>query len=293
MSNELFAFVILQYCAMQETLNCIESIKKHCDGNFIIIVVDNGSPNGVGENVKRICENVDKCVVILNEKNLGFAEGNNVGFRYAKKLGAKYICMMNSDTCLLDHTFIEQVKSDYDKYEYYVLGPNIILNQPEIRVNPLGDHVLEQKEVNKKIISLVIQIILVNLRLDKIVLAIHENRRIKSQSKEYDRYRYYKNVKLHGCCLVFSPQYIEKYNGLNEGTFLYLEEDMLFLEMKTAGHLMIYSPNVQIFHAEDASTNYIVAGRKKRLFVLKNHLRSMIAIMRRIEELNSNVKESN
>ena len=85
MSSELFAFVVLQYCAMQETLNCIESIKKYCDDNYIIVVVDNGSPNGVGEKIKSICENDDKCVVIVNENNLGFAKGNNVGFRYAKK----------------------------------------------------------------------------------------------------------------------------------------------------------------------------------------------------------------
>ena len=285
MSSELFAFVVLQYCAMQETLNCIESIKRYCDDNYIIVVVDNGSPNGAGEKIKRICENDDKCVVIVNENNLGFAKGNNVGFRYAKKLGAKYICMMNSDTCLLDHSFIEQIKSDYDKYKYYVLGPNIVLNQPEIRVNPLGEHVLEKNETNKKIVSLAIQILLVNLRLENMVAIIQKNRRVKHKNKKYDRYKYYENVKLHGCCLIFSPKYIEEYNGLNEGTFLYLEEDMLFLEMKRTDHIMLYSPNVKIYHAEDASTNFISAGRKKKLFVLKNHLNSMIAIARRIKEL--------
>lgn len=285
MSSELFAFVVLQYCAMQETLNCIESIKRFCDDNYIIVVVDNGSPNGAGERIKSICENDDKCVVIVNENNLGFAKGNNVGFRYAKKLGAKYICMLNSDTCLLDHSFIEQIKYDYDKYKYYVLGPNIVLNQPEIRVNPLGEHVLGKNEINKKIVSLAIQILLANLRLENMVAIIQKNRRGKHKIKEYDRYKYYENVKLHGCCLIFSPKYIEEYNGLNEGTFLYLEEDMLFLEMKRTGHIMLYSPNVKIYHAEDASTNFISAGRKKKLFVLKNHLHSMIAIAKRVKEL--------
>lgn len=284
MSSELFAFVVLQYCAMQETLNCIESIKRFYDDNYIIVVVDNGSPNGAGERIKSICENDDKCVVIVNENNLGFAKGNNVGFRYAKKLGAKYICMMNSDTCLLDHSFIEQIKYDYDKYKYYVLGPNIVLNQPEIRVNPLGEHILGKNEINKKIVSLAIQILLVNLRLENMVAIIQKNRRGKHKIKEYDRYKYYENVKLHGCCLIFSPKYIEEYNGLNEGTFLYLEEDMLFLEMKRTGHIMLYSPNVKIYHAEDASTNFISAGRKKKLFVLKNHLHSMIAIAKRVKE---------
>ena len=291
MNSELVAFVVLQYCAMQETLNCIESIKKYCDDNFIIVVVDNASPNGAGEKVKSIFENDDKCEVIVNEKNLGFAKGNNVGFRHAKKLGAKYICMMNSDTCLLDHSFIEQIKTDYDKYKYYVLGPNIILNQPEIRVNPLGEHVLEKKETNKKIVSLAIQILLVNIRLEKLVTIIQKNKQLKHKSKEYNRYKYYENVKLHGCCLIFSPRYIKEYNGLNEGTFLYLEEDMLFLEMKRTGHVMLYSPNVKIYHAEDASTNFISAGRRKKLFVLKNHLNSMIAIAHRIKELDKDTVE--
>lgn len=285
-SNELFAFVVLQYCAMQETLNCIESIRKYCDDNYIIIVVDNGSPNGAGEKLKSICTD-DKCKVIINENNLGFAKGNNVGFRYAKKLGAKYICMMNSDTCLVDNSFIDQIKSDYNKYRYYVLGPNVILNQPEVRVNPLGTHVLEKREANKKIVSLVIQILLVRIGLEKLVFAIQKKKHkcVKCNNEEYNRYKYYENVKLHGCCWIFSPSYIEDYNGLNEDTFLYLEEDMLFLEMRRHAHLMLYSPNVKIYHAEDASTNYISSGRKKTLFVLKNHLNSMVAIVKRIKKL--------
>lgn len=290
MNNELFAFVILQYCAMQETLNCIASIKRYCNDDYIIIVVDNGSPNGVGEKIKNICKNDNKCIVIVNESNLGFAKGNNVGFRYAKKLGAKYICMMNSDTCLLDYSFIAQIKSDYKEYEYYVLGPNIILNQPEVRVNPLGTHVLGKKETNKKIISLAIQIMLVKLRLDK-VLTVIQKKSSKLKKNEYDRYKYYKDVKLHGCCLIFSPRYIEEYNGLNEGTFLYLEEDLLFLEMRRAGHLMLYSPKVKIYHAEDASTNFISKGREKKIFVLKNHMNSMVAIAKRIKELDKEVAE--
>lgn len=290
MSSELFAFVILQYCAMQETLDCIESIKKYCDDSYVIIVVDNGSPNNAGEKIKGIIGNDDKCLVLLNEENLGFAKGNNIGFRYAKKLGARFICIMNSDTCLVDEFFVEQAKSDYFKYKYYVLGPNIVLKQPEVRVNPLGEHVLERAEVKKKIISLIIQIVLVSLKLENIISTIQNRKRLYAQKQEYNRRNYYFNVKLHGCCLIFSPEYIKEYNGLNEGTFLYLEEEMLFLEMQRANHIMLYSPKVTIYHAEDASTNFITSGRKKRVFVLKNHLKSMLAIEKRIKELEKEEK---
>lgn len=285
MDRDLFAFVILHYCAMQETLNCITSIEKYCKDKYIIVVVDNGSPNGTGEKLKEICANKANCSVILSEQNLGFARGNNVGFRYAKQVGARFICMMNSDTCLVDDSFTKQIKKDYKEFGYYVLGPNIILNQPEIRVNPLGTHVFGKREVKRKIMSVVFQIILVKLRMDKVLDFIRNRKRSNNKNNVYKRDEYYKNVKLHGCCLVLSPDYIKQYDGLNETTFLYLEEDMLFLEMQRASHLMLYSPNVYIYHAEDASTNYIKQGRKKRLFILQNHLKSLIAIEKRICEL--------
>lgn len=86
---------------------------------------------------------------------------------------------------------------------------------------------------------------------------------------------YYKNIILHGCCLIFSPIYIEKFNGLDERTFLYHEEELLFYRLQKNRMISVYNPKIEIFHAEDSATNAItVTDRKKRIFVYKNKIKS-------------------
>lgn len=283
--ERLFAFIVLHYCAIEETLKCIDSIKRCCGENILIVIVDNASPNETGNVLYHKFLNDKSCKVILNKRNMGFAVGNNIGYRFAKAQGAEFICMMNSDTCVLDINFKEQVKKDYEDYKYFVLGPDIILKRPDIQVNPMGEHVLTLEEVEKKVVSLKVQITLVRMHLDSLLDKLQQRHRRNRERKTYKRDAYHLDVKLHGCCWIFSPQFIARYDGLNESTYLYLEEDMLYLEMRKQKHLMLYSPKVRIFHAEDASSSYIKQGREKRLFVLRNHLQSMLAIQNRLKEL--------
>ena len=49
-----FVFVILHYKTEKDTIECIESIKKLSYKNIEIVIVDNGSQNGTGENLKNL-----------------------------------------------------------------------------------------------------------------------------------------------------------------------------------------------------------------------------------------------
>ncbi len=172
-TDYLFAFVILHYCAIEETVKCVDSIKNMAQkANYMIIIVDNASPNNTGLVLKEKYAHDKYCTVILNQENLGFARGNNVGFQYAKKHGADFICMMNSDTYLLDEEFVQQSISDYLETKYYVLGPNIY-NPDCHQSNPIrGGHALTFQESKKKILSLRIQIIFCQLGLYRIMQII-------------------------------------------------------------------------------------------------------------------------
>ena len=76
-----------------------------------------------------------KLIIVKNEKNYGFAEGNNIGMRYAlKALNPDYILLLNNDT-VVDKEFLGELvkvgESDSNKgivgskiYDYYT--PNLI-----------------------------------------------------------------------------------------------------------------------------------------------------------------------
>jgi len=67
-----------------------------------------------------------KLIIIKNEKNYGFAEGNNIGIRYAlKALNPDYILLLNNDT-IVDKEFLwELVKVAESDEEIGILSPVI------------------------------------------------------------------------------------------------------------------------------------------------------------------------
>lgn len=94
------SIIVLNWNGKDDTLECLESIKRIDYPNFDIIVVDNGSKD---DSVKVIQNNFPDVTVLETRENLGFAGGNNVGIRYAIEHGAEYILLLNNDTVVDSH----------------------------------------------------------------------------------------------------------------------------------------------------------------------------------------------
>jgi hypothetical protein len=74
---------------------CIQSVVESDYQNLEVIVVDNGSTDGSYEIVCQLFNNKPNVKIVRNPRNLGFAEGNNIGCRHCK--GA-IIVFLNVDT---------------------------------------------------------------------------------------------------------------------------------------------------------------------------------------------------
>ena len=140
------AFIILHYKNIDDTLECIESIKKINTKNYKIIAIDNNS--GSEKDLKKLKKVVDD--LIINNKNIGFAKGNNKGIDLAKeKYNPKYIAVINNDTIIQQPDLIERVDDIYKETKFDALGFNILTNNGD-SVNPFPSYkTLEQ--VNKAI----------------------------------------------------------------------------------------------------------------------------------------------
>jgi hypothetical protein len=91
---EAVAVVVLSWNGREDTLACLASLAKVDAPGLITIVVDNGSTDGTSGAVRDAYPEVE---LVRTEKNLGFAEGNNVGMREAFELGAGYVLVLNND----------------------------------------------------------------------------------------------------------------------------------------------------------------------------------------------------
>ncbi|MCD8100237.1 MAG: glycosyltransferase [Oscillospiraceae bacterium] len=283
MKESRVVFVILHYLAGKDTVECIESIKRNIEyNNKYIVVVDNASNNGSCEMIQEKYEGDTEIVVIKNEENLGFAKGNNVGFMYAKNiLKARFIVLLNNDTIIRQKSFCDLLISKYKERKYYVLGPDIITRD--------GYHQNPLKHRNWTLGKLKLFKIKAQIRLlDRKLLAIGPRLLKKKQKVTAAKTAPSgdcTSVRLHGSCLIFSPDYIKKFDGLNPGTFLYMEEDLLQIEMDAYNYSMWYSGDLEIFHKEDVSTKMLDATQKDRdIRFLKNLINSIDVCIKSIKK---------
>lgn len=109
------SIIIINYNTYEVTCNCLRSIFNSNIGDIDlqVIVVDNGSTEHCLVPFERLFPHI---IYVKTERNLGFAQGNNVGIAYATKT---YLLLLNSDTLILDpNTFqksIDVVKENGDR----------------------------------------------------------------------------------------------------------------------------------------------------------------------------------
>jgi len=89
--NPLVSIVVLNWNGLVYLEKCLQSLQFLKYPNCEIIVVDNGSSDGSPEMVK---ENFKNIQLIINNSNLGFAKGSNVGIKASK---GDLVVLLNND----------------------------------------------------------------------------------------------------------------------------------------------------------------------------------------------------
>lgn len=89
--------ITLNWNGKDDTIECIESLKKVNYLNLKIVVVDNGSKDG---SVAALRAKYPDLIIIENGTNLGYAKGFNTGMRHALQQGADYFLILNNDTVI-------------------------------------------------------------------------------------------------------------------------------------------------------------------------------------------------
>ena len=89
------AVIILTWNRVDDIVTCLESFAEVHYPNLEVVVVDNASAD---DTVATVRERFPWATLIVNDDNLGYVGGNNVGIRYALAHGADYVFILNSDT---------------------------------------------------------------------------------------------------------------------------------------------------------------------------------------------------
>ncbi|WP_297475380.1 glycosyltransferase family 2 protein [Ferrovum sp.] len=112
MKNDSVLISIINWNGYEKTINCLDLIYDLDYKNFEVLVIDNGSSDGI---IEKIHKDYTKAKVIKNPTNIGFAGAQNQGINYAIEYCFEYIWILNNDTLpdrySLSH-LIEEISSD-------------------------------------------------------------------------------------------------------------------------------------------------------------------------------------
>ncbi|MFI3177788.1 MAG: glycosyltransferase [Eubacteriales bacterium] len=277
-------FVILHYLTTEETVQSIASIKRYMDtASYGIIVVDNASPNDSIQLLHSKYETEgDTIHIVESSENVGYARGLNIGIRRAKELyDFQYMILMNNDIYFLEHQLYEKLECQYGKSQFAVLGPMILCGDGTCNTNPYEMNLIDREEIRARLAIYKKQEWLLKRNLynlynllngikDDIITFCQRTKKLK-QGKAY--WLEQENVLLHGSIWIFSQDYFKKFSQLDERTFIYSEEDVLFVHLFAHGMKSVYQPDIKVFHVGSSSMNQLHTKEiKKRLLWKINNL---------------------
>ena len=108
--------IVVTYNGMHWLDRCLSSVAGDAD----LYVFDNDSRDGSADFV---AEHYPDACLVRNNSNLGFAAGNNAGFKYALQKGYDAVYLLNQDAWLLPGT-LERLLDYMDSHpEYGILSP--------------------------------------------------------------------------------------------------------------------------------------------------------------------------
>ena len=290
------SFVVLHYNTYQETINCVNSILHNVHPeNVNVVIVDNCSPNGSGDIIRDTFIDEKRVYFIPLNQNTGFAVGNNAGINFARtELKSDFVCCINNDTLVEQNDFFSRIIDIYLETNAAVIGPKVYLKDNSYQ---LFNTKLETVSFyRKKLSDYKKSVFLLNLKYIFSKLGINisknknnlSNKKSKVDSKDSSFFETeHTNVVLHGCCLIFTPVFFEHFSGFSPDTFLYREEEILYIDISSVGLNNIYSPKIYIKHLEDAATNSLFDNNyKKLIFVTKNKIKSTRVLIQHMNSMN-------
>jgi GT2 family glycosyltransferase len=215
------SIITINYNGIKDTCELIDSIPFN--NGTEVIVVDNASKE---DEASIISERFPHVKVIRNNKNLGFAGGNNLGIKEAK---GDYILLINNDTYFKDFN-IDSLIERLDSSE------KIGIVCPKLRF-AWGDNPIQFAGYTP----------LSNITLRNKAIGFGEEDKGQYDTAHPAPYA-------HGAAMLIKREAIEKVGLMPECFFLYYEEIDWSMMFTRAGYEIWYDPCCTVYHKESQTT---------------------------------------
>jgi GT2 family glycosyltransferase len=207
-----------------------------------------------------------KLILIKNDQNYGFAEGNNIAVRYAlKTLNSQYIIFLNNDTVVEKQFVTEMVKYAEKNEKIGIVGSKIYYYDSEREKNVIW---FAGGSINKWSGK-----------------TSHEGR----NKVDSNIYNYIKECDfITGCSLLIKCKLLDQLEGFDQTYFAYYEDADLSTRAKKIGWKNIYVPTSKVWHkvsrstsknGESSPTSVYYMTRNRIIFTKKHNSKKILYLL--------------
>ena len=227
-------------------LPCVRSVSESGQGiSKEVIVVDNGSQDGSGNEAKQAFPFVH---LIKNERNLGFAKAANQGLQMAS---GRYVLLLNPDTQVKNGA-VKQLMTFMDSHPEAGVAGAQLLNLNGSRQNSIANFPTLATELSNK--SLL---------------------RWLFPGKFPGKESYYSEPievdSVIGACMIVRRDAFVQVGLLDEDYFIFFEETDWCYRMKKAGWKIFHVPQAEIYHSQGKSAETVRKRAKIEFYRSRYH----------------------
>lgn len=262
--------IILNYNNWEDTLNCIDSVRRWNTAPVKYIVVDNGSPRPgtvealglglkerFGADYRRYAEGepaagpLPRAALLQSPTNSGYAEGNNKGLRLAfEDEDISHIMILNNDTLFFED-IIPGLQSQLEALpKAAIISPLLYKRDREgidyncaRRANSYGHIVYRYLFYFADPFGLI-------KKWQRHTMLLQESPELMERDLI--------EIELpSGSCMLLRKSLFKQMGGFDGGTFLYYEEDILFEKTLRLGLTNYMMPRLGCIHLGAASTSKV------------------------------------
>lgn len=250
--NPLVAVIVVGYNSLKYLEDCLSSLKESSYKEFQVFFIDNNSTDGSVDYVRKT---FPETKIIKSKQNLGFAAGNNLGIKLARRAGAKYVFLLNPDT-ITDRNCLACLVNESEQH-LAIYQPLVLLHNGRKTnlINTAGN-----------------------------LLHYVGFSYVGGYEKTRDSFRDKREIAVASGAAFFAPtDAIEEIGGFDDNFFMYLEDTDLSWRLRLAGYSFQLVPQAVVWHKYSFSKNsrkFYFIERNRLLFLAKNYqLHTLILLL--------------
>jgi GT2 family glycosyltransferase len=202
-----------------------------------IYVSDNGSKDGSIELLRAAIGDHPAVTVVCNERNLGFAAGNNVVLRLCR---SEYVLCLNPDAVLADGALETLVQTAAERTDFASFAARMVQSERRDVLDGAGD-------------------------------AYHVSGLVwrRGHAKPIEAGQYDSTREVFSACAaaaLYRREALEAAGGFDEDYFCYVEDVDLGFRLQLLGYRCLYVPTALVYHVGSATT-----GRESDFVVYHGH----------------------